>query len=471
MAKQYGLQCSVQAVPGTSVSLNLEVCEGAMDVHIPPCVGCCDTKADTEEFYALIAQKGEEGKRAVALFMPQGAGDGEAGSGTPTVPKYPVMQTLGFVLLPIPFAGPILGTFAVLAANYWSVAKYQAYFLQKIGAPTTPYSTVVLKQVITTVQNSAWDFNLNSHQIGQEVLYAELAAHGAQGYSLSAVFDDPSEKGDFNPRTMKSPICLVMQKPKDPSLALPRSFMIVNCPIHVEIDMGCCTAPMVHSSMPHLNNVLQMMATNRYRLGGCFLPKVVQRHSGCSVSYDQECQLIFEGGQPEFYTFAAVPCQWVYKIGNCCNATGCCPTVNNTFDLRSVEETVKAWTAQGWEPAAIINMPACRQQCCSHEISNEVMVIFQAVNTTITPASVVQVNPTTAPATLPGTSQAGAPPPVNQHTHVQLEAPAVEMASVGNAAQHMDSIMCPYCQMRLQNPPGVQAVTCPGCGNVIMTPE
>ncbi|KAK3251653.1 hypothetical protein CYMTET_39013 [Cymbomonas tetramitiformis] len=326
------------------------------------------------------------------------AGDGEAGSGTPTVPKYPVMQTLGFVLLPIPFAGPILGTFAVLAANYWSVAKYQAYFLQKIGAPTTPYSTVVLKQVITTVQNSAWDFNLNSHQIGQEVLYAELAAHGAQGYSLSAVFDDPSEKGDFNPRTMKSPICLVMQKPKDPSLALPRSFMIVNCPIHVEIDMGCCTAPMVHSSMPHLNNVLQMMATNRYRLGGCFLPK-------------------------------------------------------------------------GWEPAAIINMPACRQQCCSHEISNEVMVIFQAVNTTITPASVVQVNPTTAPATLPGTSQAGAPPPVNQHTHVQLEAPAVEMASVGNAAQHMDSIMCPYCQMRLQNPPGVQAVTCPGCGNVIMTPE
>lgn len=266
---------------------------------------------------------------------------------------------------------------------------------EKIDPSDGPLETVIQAARLTFSQGL---FTWNPMKVGgYEEMYAALKQLGAQGYSLSAIIEDPSLSNlnwSMKGHSIDASVQLVCQRPLGVA-SPPRAYHVVDVPIHQKTQMFPATRVSAH--LPTLTHVLDEWYgdARRCKLVSVYTSSRASSSTGVSTA-QLPCHLIFEETLPdEKYTWLIVDS--AYTI----HGTRHGPSVDHGRYLRDIRYAI----AKGWQLAGFVDLPDGEITGFQSQ-SSSVKLIFQRKVTPPAPAPVVQATvvaatPVAAPTVTP----------------------------------------------------------------------
>jgi len=190
---------------------------------------------------------------------------------------------------------------------------------------------------------------------GHEGLFDKLRSAAEQGFPLSCVIDAPDQRlGTL--WTTESTVHLVHQRRA--GVPVMRLHEVVECPIQVSLGLGKADA-----EMPSLLPTLQSYVRLGYCVASIYNPPTWKRQGGANAT---NCYIVFEKTD-------SVYCVYVVDATFRCQAG----LGTRTVDHEEYLGTIREHAAQGWELAALIDMPDQRLAGFGTTTST-VKLVFQA---------------------------------------------------------------------------------------------
>lgn len=265
--------------------------------------------------------------------------------------NYPVGSVIGAgdTLQPRDFKRPT--EFSIHAEE--EVETFAMMVFQQVDMPASPLETKTVSSEMTRIsksysQNSgAEKGNIIETSSSYDELFSKLKLLGDEGYSLSAVIDEPDAKQSLSgyDRVTKSTVTLVGQRVAGTA---PRAttYTVQDVPIQIgQPSFTCLTA-----TMPTLNATLEeYFGPKRCKLAAVYNPPTVVTKSLMPFPKhlaDNACHLIFEATD-EPYAVHVVDVV-LFSVASNTHAG-----VQHASYLTVIENFV----AKGWELGAVISMP------------------------------------------------------------------------------------------------------------------
>lgn len=225
---------------------------------------------------------------------------------------------------------------------------------QQVDTPSgSPLETKVVSCEMTiSLSISA----MGAKETGYDELYSKLQALGDEGYSLSAVIDDPNVK--FTGLTSgTSPVSLIGQRTAG-SAARKVAYYVQDVPI--EIKQASLTV--IKATMPTLDATLEeYFGPKRCKLASVYNPPAMQG----ALKLKSACHLIFEATD-EPYIVHVVDTVLPMRL------------VANGVEYETYLTVVENFVAKGWELAAVIDMPDNATKGLSGKFVSSIKLLFQA---------------------------------------------------------------------------------------------
>lgn len=220
---------------------------------------------------------------------------------------------------------------------------------------------------------------------GEDDLYTKLKLLGDEGYSLSAVIDDPSTKNSI--WSSKSPVTLVGQRVAG---AAPRAttYSVQDVPIEISgipndipndqdfNNRNDETPSCSHliAKMPTLDAVLEeYFGKKKCKLAAVYNPRFIARTDKMQGLGKSACHLIFQPTD-EPYAVLVVDVALLAKAPSIFDKGPSESIVEHASYLTVIENFV----AKGWELAAVIDMPDLAVKGISGGQTSTVKLVFQA---------------------------------------------------------------------------------------------
>jgi len=189
---------------------------------------------------------------------------------------------------------------------------------------------------------------------GYEGLHQQLSVAAQQGYGLGAVIDEATPKPWSYDRTVE----LICQRSQGETLAQ-RQYVAVHVPMHVQWNCGH-----VRAGLPTLLQTLEHHGSSGHRVASIYNPSFAGSFGGGYY----ECHVIFEKTNVN-YQMSVVEC--AVKV---CTYAG---HQFGTMDHREYYQVISAWSQQGWELAALVDMPDRWNEGCCRAYGATVVLVFQ----------------------------------------------------------------------------------------------
>jgi hypothetical protein len=271
-----------------------------------------------------------------------------AGQGMRCVATYAPVMFVG-KQAGVPFHMDMTG---LTSANVTSLMIYQVVDEGQSGMP--PVLETVVETVEITYQAGLFQVSAS----GFQNMYAKLAELGANGYSLSTVFDIPNlrRSGIFSAKTQ---VQIIAQRVAGTALTQ-STYDVTSVPIKIFAAFGGCTA-----DTRQLMQALQQQMASGKKLASIFNPSSIQMTGFGSATTN--CHLIFTP-VAEPYNWCAVD---INLRADKTNFTG------GAINYQPLSHCLTQFANKGWELGGIIPVPQIQQAgFCSFQITAR--LIFQS---------------------------------------------------------------------------------------------